>query len=41
MIERQTGDQSLVGSVVINVELDRDNHGSIPCNYDRKEAEIT
>jgi hypothetical protein len=33
--------QSLVGSVVIDVELGREDHGSIPRNYNRKEAETT
>jgi hypothetical protein len=33
--------QSLVGSVVIGAELGREDHGSIPHNYDREGAETT
>jgi hypothetical protein len=31
----------LVGSVVIDVELDRDDYNSIPHNYDREGARTT
>ncbi|PNX66766.1 hypothetical protein L195_g063205, partial [Trifolium pratense] len=34
-------DQSLVGSVVIGAELDRENRGSIHRNCDRERAGIT
>jgi hypothetical protein len=33
--------QSLVGSVVIDTELDREDHGSIRRNYDREGAKTT
>jgi hypothetical protein len=33
--------QSLVGSVVIAVELGREDHGSIPRNFDREGAGTT
>jgi hypothetical protein len=33
--------QSLVGSVVIDAELGREDHGSIPRNCDREGAETT
>jgi hypothetical protein len=33
--------QSLVGSVVIDAKLGREDHGSIPRNCDRKGAETT
>jgi hypothetical protein len=33
--------QSLVGSVVIDIELGRENHGSIPHNCDREGAKTT
>jgi hypothetical protein len=33
--------QSLVGLVVISAEFDRDDHGLIPCNYDRERAGTT
>jgi hypothetical protein len=39
--EKLTFYQSLVGSVVIDAELDREDHSSIPRNCDQKEAETT
>jgi hypothetical protein len=39
MIERQIGDQSLVGSMLIDAELDWDDHGSIPHNYNRNRTD--
>jgi hypothetical protein len=33
--------QSLVGLVVIDAELDREDHGSIPHNCDREKARTT
>jgi hypothetical protein len=40
-IKKNIYDQSLVGSVVIDAKLDRENHSSIPSNCDREGAEIT
>jgi hypothetical protein len=41
IIRKVPFDQSLIGSVVIDAEFGRKNHGSIPRNCDQKEAETT